>query len=91
MSTQDSVSVRELRSHLSRYLAQVRAGGSLEVTAHRKVIARICKAPDPAASGIARLLAEGAAEWGGGKPVGADIELSTVGGSVSELVLEDRG
>lgn len=91
MSTHISVSVRDLRARLSHYLAQVRAGQAVEITSHRHVVARLCKAPDPQAAGIARLTEQGLAQWSGGKPSGADIELSPAGRSVSEMVLDDRG
>jgi prevent-host-death family protein len=86
-----SVSIRELKAHMSRYLAEARAGQTVEITSHRKVIARLSGVPEGAESGLPRLLAAHAAQWGGGKPVGADIHLSAGGRLVSELVLEGRG
>jgi len=35
------VGVRELRDHLSRYLAQVRDGGEVVVTEHGRAVARL--------------------------------------------------
>jgi hypothetical protein len=63
----------------------------IEITSHRKVIARVTGVPPAETEGIARLVASGAAQWGGGKPRGAEIHLSEVGRRVSDLVLEDRG
>ena len=37
------VSVRELKTHLSEWLARAQAGEVVEVTSHRKPIARITK------------------------------------------------
>ncbi len=85
------ISIREFKAHLSRYLSQAQEGQALDVTSHRKVVARIVGVPAPDSTGVARLLAGGAAKWGGGKPVGAAIRLSPGGRSVSEMVLEDRG
>lgn len=84
------VSIREFKAHLSRYLSQAQAGQALDVTSYRKVVARIIGVPAPDSAGVARLLASGAAQWGGGKPVGAVIRLSPGGCSVSEMVLADR-
>ena len=85
------VSIREFKAHLSRYLSQAQEGQPLEVTSHRKVVARIVGVTAPESKVVARLIAGGVAQWGGGKPVGAAIRLSPVGRSVSEMVLEDRG
>ncbi|MDD5241911.1 MAG: type II toxin-antitoxin system Phd/YefM family antitoxin [Sulfuricella sp.] len=85
------ISVREFKAHLSRYLSQAQQGQSVDVTCHRKVVARIVGVPSAESEGVARLVADGAAQWGGGKPVGAAILLSPVGHSVSAMVLEDRG
>ena len=84
------VSVRELKAHLSQYLSRARAGQGFEVTSHRKIVARIVGVP-PADSGLARLLASGAATWAGGKPAGASLRLSAKGAPVSRMAMEDRG
>ena len=84
------VSIRELRAHLSRYLAQAQKGQPLDITSHRKVVARIVGVPAAESAGVERLLASGSAQWIGGKPVGAAILLSPVGRSMSEMVLEGR-
>lgn len=85
------ISIREFKTHLSRYLTQARAGYSIEITRHRKVVARVIGVPPPAAGGAARLLATGAGQWGGGKPAGAEVRLSDAERPISALVLEDRG
>lgn len=85
------VSIREFKAHLSRYLSQAQAGLALDVTSHRKVVARIVGVPAPDSMGVGRLLAGGVAQWGGGKPAGAAILLSPSGQSVAEMVLADRG
>ena len=85
-----NVSVRELKSHLSKYLNQARAGQTIEVTSHRKVVARIIGVPETPNEGIARLVASGAATWSGGKPSGAALQLKATDKTVASLVLEDR-
>jgi prevent-host-death family protein len=41
-----SIGVRELRQHASRYLAQVRAGDTIEVTDRGRPVARLVPVPD---------------------------------------------
>ena len=85
------VSIREFKAHLSRYLAEARAGRPVEITSYRKVVARVTGVPPGADSGLAGLIASGAATWAGGKPRGDDIELTGSGSEVSALVLAQRG
>ena len=84
------VPVRELKQQLSRYLAVAHDGEAIEVTSHKKVIARIEGIRKSAEAGITALLASGAARWQGGKPVGADLVLREGGTLVSQIVLESR-
>ena len=88
--TPQQVPIREFKARLSHYLAKA-AHGAIEVTSHRKVVARVTGVPPEAGEGLARLIASGAVSWNGGKPAGAAIRLSKRGRSVSEMVLQDRG
>lgn len=85
------VSINELRAHLSRYVTQAQSGQLIELTSHRKVVARIVGVPPADSAGVSRLLAAGVAAWQGGKPAGAALGLQAHGKPVSALVLEDRG
>lgn len=85
------VSIHEFKSHLSRYVSQAQSGQLIELTSHRKVVARIVGVPSTESTGVSCLLAAGIATWQGGKPVGAAFELQKHGKPVSALVLEDRG
>lgn len=85
------VSIRELKAHLSSYLAQAREGMALEITSHRKVVARVTGVPESASPVVGALIASGTAQWGGGKPAGAHIALTPGGQPVSRMVLDDRG
>lgn len=91
LNTQMQVSIRELKAHLSRYLAQARQGTALEITYHRRIVARVTGVPEPAMPILGALIARGAAQWDGGKPQGAHITLTQGGIPVSLIVLEDRG
>ena len=85
------IPIREFKARLSHYLALAGRRGSVEITSHRKVVARVTGVPPEAGEGIARLVSTGAVSWQGGKPKGAAIRLAKRGSSVSEMVLEDRG
>jgi prevent-host-death family protein len=86
-----TVSVRELKAHLSRYLSEAQSGKVIRVTSHRKEIARITGVPASRDDGLAKLVGSGEAQWGGGKPTGAQIRLSGEGDQLSDIVLHDRG
>ena len=85
------VSMQEFKSHLSRYVGQAQSGQLIELTSHRKVVARVVGVPSTDIAGVLLLLAAGVATWQGGKPVGAGFRLKEQGKLVSALVLEDRG
>lgn len=85
------VSIQEFKSHLSRYI-ECAQWGVIELTSHRKVVARIIGIRQSDHAGLARLLASGVATWqgGGSKPTGANLKLQERGKPVSQMVLEDR-
>ena len=88
----DSVGIRELKAHLSRHLKRVRSGARLMVTDRGRSIATISPVETPADVAWAhRLVAEGRANWSGGKPVGSPRPVPVARGRmVSNAVLEDR-
>jgi antitoxin (DNA-binding transcriptional repressor) of toxin-antitoxin stability system len=85
------VSIHEFKSHLAQYVTQAQAGELIELTSHRKVVARLAGVPKAESLGASRLLAAGVATWQGGKPQGAELVLQASGSPVSRMVLEDRG
>lgn len=85
------MSVRELKAHLSHYLAEARAGRSVEISSLRKAVDRLVTGSSGREEEIEGLLAQGLAQWDGSKPSGASVRLSAGGRLVSELVQEDRG
>ncbi len=89
----DSVGIRELKAHLSRHLKRVRSGVRLTVTERGRSIATISPVDAPAdVTWAHRLVAEGRAHWGGGKPTGSPQLVRVKGrGTVSDAVLKDRG
>ena len=79
-----------MKSHLSRYVGQAQSGQLIELTSHRKVVARNVGVPSSSSTGVACMLAAGVATWQGGKPTGAALKLQTHGKQISAMVLEDR-
>ena len=89
------VSVRDLKTHLSEWLGRVQGGEVVEVTSHRKPIARLTaiKQPDStAANPLQKAIDAGIVSWNGQKPVfPPPVKLRGEGKLVSEIVMEDRG
>ena len=89
------VSVRDLKTHLSEWLARAQAGEVVEVTSHRKPIAHITAVsqPNPAPTGpLQKAIEAGFVSWNGQKPVlPPPIVLRGAGPLVSAMVIEDRG
>lgn len=87
----DTVGIRELKTHLSRHLKRVRAGARLTVTEHGRSIATINPVDAADSSWVDQLVAEGAAQWSGGKPTGARNPVTLSGKrSAAAIVIEDR-
>jgi len=88
------VSVRDLKTHLSEWLGRVQAGEEVEITSHRKPIARIT-AVKPADSEISnptqQAIDAGLISWNGKKPVmPPPVKLNDGGPLISDLVIEGR-
>ncbi|WP_409331880.1 type II toxin-antitoxin system Phd/YefM family antitoxin [Trujillonella humicola] len=83
-----TVGVRELRDGLSRYLAEVRTGGTVTVTDHGRPVARIVPVDRPTA--LERLIAEGIVQPPRRRK-GSLPEPVRAQGTVSDLVPEQRG
>jgi prevent-host-death family protein len=89
------VSVRELKTHLSEWLGRVQAGEVVEITSHRKPIARITAVnPAEAASSspLQKAIDAGFISWNGQKPnLPPPVKLNDGGPLLSDIVIEDRG
>lgn len=62
------VTVRDLKTHLSQWLARAQAGEVVEVTSHRRPIARITavKQPEPASTNpLQKAMDAGIVSWSG--------------------------
>ena len=86
------IAIRELKATLSRVLSLAQGGEIIEVTSHRKPIARITGVPDIEDTCLQALIASGAVSWAGGRPTFKSVPLrASKAKSVSDMVLEDRG
>lgn len=86
------IPIRELKATLSRVMARAQAGEVIEVTSHRKPIARIVGVPAKAESRLKSLVLNGAISLSGAKPLlPAPLALKPAAKRVSEIILEDRG
>jgi prevent-host-death family protein len=88
------VAVRDLKTHLSQWLARARAGEVVEITSHRRPIARLTgypQAEDASPSPLQQAIDSGIVSWNGRKPeFPPPVRLSGEGPSMSDLVLEGR-
>jgi prevent-host-death family protein len=88
-----SVSVRDLKTHLSEYLRRVQLGESVEVTSHGKVIAQLVPPPAQEESVTGRLARMSWIRMGRpGAPLGLaePIALRGEGPSLTDILLSDR-
>jgi prevent-host-death family protein len=87
--------VRHLKTHLSEWLSRVQAGEVVEVTSHRKPIARITglkPLSEGASHPLQAAIDAGIVSWNGQTPIfPPPIQLRGKGTPVSEIVIEDRG
>ena len=84
------IAINELKSSLSRVLAEAQAGKIFEITCHNKPIARIVGIPQQQDAALSKLMMSGALTWNGKKPqFEAPLQLNK-GLAVSQMVLEDR-
>lgn len=80
--------VRELRDHLSRYLAEVREGAEITVTDHGHAVARLV--PLDRKRPLDRLVAEGLVTPAGSRKRPRAQQPIAARGTVSDLVAEQR-
>lgn len=84
------IPIHEFKSHLSHYIGKAQSGELIELTSHRKVVAKMIGVPKTEDS-LSSLVVSGAASWQGGKPSGACLTLQNQGKSLSQMIMEDRG
>ncbi len=95
----ETATVAQLKAKLSAYLAKAHAGTTIEVTAHRKVIALVVGACTNESTelppGLARMADAGRLRPGNGTPLTlgspAADSLAGAGPTLSDLMLQERG
>ena len=85
------VGVRDLRSRLSEYLGEVRAGTTIVVTDHGRQVGRIVPQMDSSERTLNALRSAGTIMWSGRRLKNTKPSVRVRGaGSVSDLVIENR-
>jgi len=82
------VGIKELKARLSEYVDRTREGEHFLVTDRGEPVAELIPF-SPERQALAKLAAEGAIEWGGGKPKGLR-GIFVRGEPVSETIIRDR-
>ena len=82
-------SIRELKSHLSEYIRQVKAGETVTISMHNRPVAQLV--PIKQQTTLDDLATQPGISWSGGKVIGLPRgEALPVGVSLSDWVSEDR-
>jgi len=89
-TTMPTVTITELKAHISEYLRRAQAGERFYVTSRGADVAEIGP-PDLERAALLRMVADGKAEWSGEDMVLPEKLIANTGRMVSEIVLEDRG
>ena len=86
------VSVRELKTHLSKYLHQVKMSGEpVIVTSRDTAMAKLSPVPDADAPKLQQLAQNGVIRWNGKKPKGGRVRPKITGKTAAARVIEERG
>ncbi len=86
-----SVGIRELKTNISKYLRQVKAGIPITITDHGKPVGQIIPIQDHPNQKIMTMIAKGHAEWGGQKLADREpVGYNTGTKQISQIIEEDR-
>lgn len=86
-----SVAVRDLKAQLSSVLARAQKGEVIEVTSHRRPVARIIGIPQADEKDIQQLVNAGLVSLPHQQlDLGKPLKISEKGTPVSRMILEDR-
>jgi prevent-host-death family protein len=84
-----AVGLKELKTHLSAYVAKAKSGEHVIITERGEQVAELVPL-SPERQAMLQLVAEGTAVWNGGKPQSFP-NIHVKGKPISETVLDDRG
>lgn len=86
-----TIGVRQLKSHLSRYLKAVKAGRTVLITEHGKPVGRIVPAAQPIEVRLMSISKTGLIAWNGRKfPVISPMVRRRGKRAVADLLVENR-
>ena len=85
------VGLRELKTHLSQYMRQVKSGDTIVITEHGRPVGRIVPAPKSLDDQIQALLVGGLIDWNGQHLPPVKHKPRVRGRkTVSDMLIEDR-
>ena len=86
-----SVGVRELKTHLSKYLREVKLGNTIVITDHGKPVGRLSPAVTSLEERLEAMRQAGTITWSGKELTITPPTGSVIGNSsISDLLIEDR-
>ena len=86
-----SVGVRELKTHLSKYLREIKKGRTIVVTEHGKAVGRIIPASASLEARMEALRQSGLVRWHGQKPAPMKPIAALRGPkTIADLISDDR-
>jgi prevent-host-death family protein len=89
--TELNVGVRDLKTHLSEYLREIKKGKTIVITEHGKPVGRLIPTALPQADRIEAMRRAGIIAWNGKKlKVPATRSRVSGRGALAELLVEDR-
>jgi prevent-host-death family protein len=87
-----TVGLRELKTHLSEYMRQVKAGQTIVITEHGRPVGRLVPAPRTTEQQIQAMIDAGLAQWNGQHLPPVTWKRPRVRGpkTVADMLIEDR-
>jgi prevent-host-death family protein len=86
-----TVGIRELKAHLSQYMAKVKNGTVIEVTEHGRIVGRIVPAGEDLSERLAAMQSAGMIRWSGRKPKSVKPAKALEGGrSIASIIVDER-
>lgn len=91
MSEHNETGIRELKTHLSAYLREVKAGKTIVITEHGEPIGQLVPIAESVDKKLERLVESGVVDWSGEQFEPAEPAAETKGETtVADLVTEER-
>ena len=86
-----TVGIRELKAHLSEYVARAKAGEVIVVTDRGTKVAQLSPVPETVEDRVWAMVAAGKAEWSGQRPPKLNpLPGLKEGASISDTIIQER-